>query len=178
MNLLSIFGDTLVMKLNGMRKLIITVLDFFYPLVKRFIPKETYYYAACGGGNLVLSWVLFFVFYQLVFKKEITHIHMSWLIQKDLAISAHTLSSFTTFCIVFTIGFLLNRYVVFTKSELKGNVQLFRYGLSTLISYLSSLLLLKFFIETLHIFPSIANVIASCIVVVWSYIMQRKFTFK
>ena len=161
-----------------MHKLITTILDFFYPLVKRFMPKETYYYAACGGGNLVLGWILFFVFYQFVFMKETSHIYLSWLNNKHVAISAYTLSSFTTFCFSFTIGFLLNRYVVFTKSELKANIQLFRYGLSALISYSLSWILLKLFIETFSIFPSIANIMASCIIVVWSYIMQRKFTFK
>lgn len=161
-----------------MGKLITTILDFFYPLVKRFIPKETYYYAACGGGNLVLGWILFFVFYQFVFLKETLHFDINWLYNRHVAISAYTLSSFTTFCFSFTIGFLLNRYVVFTKSELKANTQLFRYGLSALISYSLSWLLLKLFIETFSIFPSIANIMASCIIVVWSYIMQRKFTFK
>jgi putative flippase GtrA len=161
-----------------MRKLILNILDFFYPLVSRFIPRETYYYAACGGGNLVLSWILFYFFYNIVFLKEVSHFYVSWLGDKHIAISAYTFSSFVTFCFSFTIGFLLNRYVVFTKSELKANTQLFRYGLSALITYSLSWLLLKFFIETLSIFPSIANIIASCIVVVWSYIMQRKFTFR
>ena len=142
------------------------------------MPKETYYYAACGGGNLVLGWILFFVFYQYVFLKETSHICLSWLNNKHVAISAYTLSSLTTFCFSFTIGFLLNRYVVFTKSELKANIQLFRYGLSALISYSLSWILLKLFIETFSMFPSIANIMASCIIVVWSYIMQRKFTFK
>jgi putative flippase GtrA len=161
-----------------MRKIIITILDIFYPLVNRFIPKETYYYAACGGGNLVLSWILFFIFYQFVFFKETTHFYFSWLNYKHIAISAYTLSSFSTFCIAFTIGFLLNRYIVFTNSELKAKVQLFRYGLSALITYSLSWILLKLLIEVLCIYPSIANIIASCIVVVMSYILQRKFTFK
>jgi len=166
------------MKSNGMRKLIIAILDLFYPLVKRFIPKETYYYAACGSGNLVTSWILFFVFYQFVFLKETSHFYLNFLNYKHLAISAYTLSSFATFCFSFTIGFLLNRYVVFTQSELKANIQLFRYGLSALITYSVSWVLLKFFIETLSIFPSVANIIASCIVVILSYILQRKFTFR
>jgi putative flippase GtrA len=166
------------MKLNLMRSIIIHILDFFYPIVRRFIPKETYYYAACGGGNLVLSWFLFFFFYQIVFQKEVTHYYISWLGYKHVAISAHTYSSLATFLISFTIGFLLNRYVVFTKSELKGYIQLFRYGLSACITYFLGWILLKLFVESLMIFPSIANILSSCIIVVFSYIMQRKFTFK
>ena len=176
--MLLILDATPATKLNGMRKIITLILDFFYPLVKRFIPRETFYYAACGGGNLVLSWILFFVFYQFVFSKETSHFYLSWLNNKHLAISAYTYSSICCFCINFTIGFLLMKYVVFTNSELGGRVQLFRYGLSSLASAILSWVLLKFFIEVLNFFPSIANIIASCIVVIWSYIMQRKFTFR
>jgi putative flippase GtrA len=161
-----------------MRSIIIHILDFFYPIVRRFIPKETYYYAACGVGNLVLSWFLFFFFYQIVFHKEVSHFYVSWFGYKHIALSAYTLSSACCFCISFSIGFLLMKYVVFTESELKGFVQLFRYGLSSLASSILSWLFLKFLIETLNVFPSIANVLASCIVVIFSYIMQRKFTFK
>jgi putative flippase GtrA len=178
MEMLSISGVTLAMKSNGMRKIITTILDLFYPLVKRFIPKETYYYAACGGGNLVLSWFLFFFFYQYVFQKEVSHYYVSWLGNKHIAFSAYTLSSFTTFCFSFIIGFLLNRFVVFTRSELRATIQLLRYGLSALVTYSLGWILLKFFIESLALFPSIANIMASCIVVIWSYFMQRKFTFR
>jgi len=57
-------------------KIITSILDFFYPLVGKLIPKKTYYYAACGGGNLVLSWLLFFVFYQFVFQKNLIPIQL------------------------------------------------------------------------------------------------------
>ena len=156
-----------------MSNLIRRFLDLFYPLVSKIFDKTTYYYAACGVGNLVLSWVLFFIFYQFVFKKDFFHIAFI-----DYTLSAYTLSSFLCFIIAFTIGFLLMRNVVFTQSELKGRIQLFRYGLSSLVTWITSWVLLKVFIETLDIYPSIANVIASCIVVVISYLIQRNFTFK
>lgn len=161
-----------------MRRKITSYLDFFYPLVKRFIPKETYYYAACGSVNLVLSWILFFIFYQFLYQKRNIEFKFYFNEIRNITISAYTLSSFTTFCFSFSIGFLLNRYIVFTQSDLKANIQLFRYGLSALISYGLSWVLLKFLIETMSIFPSIANIMASCIVVVFSFIMQRKFTFR
>jgi hypothetical protein len=40
-----------------MGKLIRQILDLFYPLFARFFDKQTYYYAACGGTNLVSSWL-------------------------------------------------------------------------------------------------------------------------
>ena len=151
-----------------MVSLIHKVLDFFYPLVKRMLDKTTYYYAACGSGNLVLSWFLFFIFFQFVFQKKVFYIE--WI---NYSLSAYTLSSFLCFIIAFTIGFLLMKYVVFTKSELKGRIQLFRYALSSLITWLAHWLILKTFIEMLHIYPSIANITSSCIVVLISYLIQK-----
>jgi len=153
--------------------LIRKILDLFYPLVSKIFDKTTYYYAACGTGNLVLSWVLFFVFFQFVFQKKIFYVESI-----HYSLSAYSLSSFVCFVISFSIGFLLMKYVVFTKSELKGRIQLFRYGLSSLITWIAHWMLLKSFIVLFAFFPSIANVISSCIVVVISYLLQKRFTFK
>jgi putative flippase GtrA len=157
-------------------KIITSILDFFYPLVGKLIPKKTYYYAACGGGNLVLSWLLFFVFYQFVFQKNLIPIQLPF--DFHIVATAYTLSSICCFVITFTIGFLLMKYVVFTGSELKGRVQLFRYALSSAMSGVLGWFILKIFIEFLSIYPSIANVLASCIVVIFSYLIQRNFSFK
>ena len=156
-----------------MVKLIRQILDLFYPLVRKIFDKTTYYYAACGTGNLVLSWILFFVFFQFVFQKRNFHIELA-----DYSISAYTLSSIVCFLIAFSIGFLLMKYIVFTKSELKGRIQLFRYGLSSLITWIANWILLKSFIVLFAFYPSIANIVSSCIVVVISYLLQKRFTFK
>ena len=156
-----------------MVSLIQKILDLFYPLVRRVLDKTTYYYAACGGGNLVLSWLLFFVFFQFLFQKQVFYI--DWI---NYSLSAYTLSSFLCFLISFGVGFLLMKYVVFTESELKGRIQLFRYGLSSLMTWFAHWMILKLFIEWLGFYPSIANVISSCIVVLISYLLQKKFTFK
>ena len=156
-----------------MVSLIQKILDLFYPLVRQVLDKTTYYYAACGGGNLVLSWLLFFVFFQFLFQKQVFYIE--WM---NYSLSAYTLSSFLCFLIAFGVGFLLMKYVVFTKSELKGRIQLFRYGLSSLLTWFAHWVILKLFIEWLGFYPSIANVISSCIVVLISYLLQKKFTFK
>ena len=110
-------------------KLIHSFLDFFYPLFKRFFDKTTYYYAVCGVSNLVLSWFLFFIFYQFLFKKENWHFPLV-----NFTLSSYTMTAFLCFIISFSIGFTLLKYVVFTKSQLKGTTQLFRYAVSALIT--------------------------------------------
>jgi len=154
-------------------KLIHSFLDFFYPLFKRFFDKTTYYYAVCGVSNLVLSWFLFFIFYQFLFKKE------NWQLPLvNFTLSSYTMTAFLCFIISFSIGFTLLKYVVFTKSQLKGTIHLFRYATSAAITGFTIWILLKLFIESFHLFPSIANIVSSCIVVVISYLLQRKFSFR
>ena len=154
-------------------KLIHSFLDFFYPLFKRFFDRTTYYYAVCGVSNLVLSWILFFIFYQFLFKKK------NWSLPiVNFTLSSYTMTAFLCFIISFSIGFTLLKYVVFTKSHLKGFTQLFRYAVSALITSFTSWILLKIFIETFNFFPTIANIVSSCIVVVISYLLQRKFSFR
>jgi putative flippase GtrA len=154
-------------------KLIHAFLDFFHPLFKRFFDKTTYYYAVCGVCNLVLSWILFFIFYQFLFAKENRYLPLI-----NFTLSPYTMSAFLCFIISFSIGFTLLKYVVFTKSQLKGTTQLFRYAISAIITSFTSWILLKIFIETFHFFPTLANISASCIVVLISYLLQRKFSFK
>ncbi len=156
-----------------MSNLIRRFLDLFYPLVSKLFDKTTYYYAACGVGNLVLSWVLFFLFYQFVFEKKLLYIK-----QIDFVFTPYTLSAFMCFIISFSIGFMLMKYVVFTQSELKGRIQLFRYGLSAVVTSGANWVLLKSFIEIFEFYPSVANVISTCLIVVISYLIQRNFTFK
>lgn len=156
-----------------MSSLIRQFLDIFYPIVSKIFDRTTYYYAACGVGNLILSWILFFLFYQYVFEKKLWHVKAI-----DFVFTPYTLSAFSCFIISFLIGFLLMKYVVFTESELKGRIQLFRYGISAAITFTANWILLKVFVEHFEFFPSIANVISTCIVVILSYLIQRNFTFK
>ena len=49
-----------------MQKAIIHFIDQFYFIFKRVMPVKTYRYAVCGGSNLVLDTVLYFVVYHFV----------------------------------------------------------------------------------------------------------------
>jgi len=158
-----------------MGQLIRRFLDLFHPLFARFFDKQTYYYAACGGVNLVSSWLFFFLFYQYLFEKRIFNFDINGEIY---VVSAYTLSSILCFVIAFLLGFLMNKFVVFTDSQLIGRVQLFRYAVSSWLSWLCSYLILKTLIEGLQFYPSIANVVASVITVFISYLLQRKYSFK
>jgi putative flippase GtrA len=126
----------------------------------------------------VLSWIFFFVFFNLIFQKQDFTFHNLPFGLGEKTISALTLSSIVCACISFLIGFLLMRYVVFTASQLRGRAQFLRYGLSAVITSTTNWGLLKILVLGMGIYPSVANVLASCVVVTISYLLQRKFSFK
>ncbi len=154
-----------------MRTLILRVIDFFYPLFQRLMPLQTFRYAACGGFNTALDIVIFFVSYNFIYKKQIVNAY-------GFAISPHIASFLSAFIITFPIGFYFSRYVVFTSSNLRGRVQLVRYLMLVMASIALNYMFIKFFVEQLNIYPTIAKMITTVIVVTFSYLTQKHFTFR
>ncbi len=146
-------------------------IQWFYPPFSKFIPPETFRYAATGGFNLLLDIFLYFVFYNFILQKQILHLSF-------VAIGPHIAAFLFVFPITFTTGFLFAKYITFTASQLRGRVQLFRYILSVAGSILLNYVLLKLFVEHLFIWPTVAKMITTVFVVIYSYVIQRYFTFK
>ena len=157
--------------LTGIRSLIIRVIDFFYPPFKRFIPIETFRYAATGGSNLVLDIILYYVFFHFVVNEQ--NLDLGF-----VAISPHIAAFILTFPITFGTGFLLAKYITFTQSQIRGKKQLLRYSLTVLGSILLHYVLIKFFVEKMDIYPTPSKIITTSISIVYSYVAQKYFTFQ
>jgi putative flippase GtrA len=150
---------------------VITLLDFLYLPFRKFIPLQTFRYIACGGGNTFLDIFLFFVSYNFILNKQVVHLG-------SIAVSPHIMAFIISFAVSFPTGFYLNRNIVFTGSTLKGRVQLFRYLLLVIICIILNYVFIKLFVEQFHIYPTIAKILTTFIVISFSYITQRNFTFK
>jgi len=154
-----------------MKQLIITIIDSFYFIFKSFMPLKTYRYAACGGGNLVLDIVLYFIFYHFVIKEQ--EVDLGFIV-----LSPHIAALFIVFPITFTTGFLLNKYITFEESNLATKTQFVRYFMVAMGAIVISYLLLKFFVDVIGIWPTVAKILATAITVIYSYVLQNYFTFK
>ena len=158
---------------NNVRKTIFSVLDIFYPMFRRFMPLQTYHYAACGGSNTLFNIVLYHIFYNFVLHKQVLYVGV-------LAFKPHVAAFIMAFFITFPIGFYLSMYVVFQGSYLRRRIQLVRYLMVALACVGLNYILLKFFIETLgwHQHPTLALMATAVIVVGFSYVSQRFFSFR
>lgn len=147
------------------------LIDFFYPPFKRLMPLNTFRYAACGGANMVLDIFLFFIFYNFVFRKQIVELGF-------VAFQPHVAAFIFSFLITFPVGFLLSKYIVWTDSNLRGHVQLFRYLIIVMMNVLLNYIFIKLFVEYFHVYPTISKLMTTVIVIIFSYLSQKHFTFK
>jgi putative flippase GtrA len=135
------------------------------------MPYQTFRYAACGAGNTLLDIFIYFISYNFILQKQIVYTPAG-------AISPHIAAFFMAFIISFPTGFYLNRYIVFTESILRGRVQLVRYFTLVLVCILLNYFFIKLFVEQLHIYPTISKILTTVIIVSFSYLTQKHFTFR
>ena len=157
--------------IHNARDLVLPVIDFFYPPFRKWMGIQTFRYAASGGANTLLGLAVFYTSFKFIFRA----------VPVDLGFyvfEAHSMALFLSFCVSFLFGFFLMKYVVFSDSKMKGRVQLFRYLLLYIFNLGINYVLLRLFVESFHVYPTIAQVITTVIIVLFSYIAQRNFTFR
>lgn len=135
------------------------------------MPIQTFRYAACGGGNTLLDIFLYFLSYNFVLEKQVVFTPAG-------PISPHIAAFLMAFAVSFPTGYLLNRFVVFPGSILRGRVQLFRYFLLVVLCVFLNYIFIKMFVEHFHIYPTISKILTTVLVVTFSYLTQKNFTFK
>ncbi len=154
-----------------MQNRIAAILDFFYPPFRRIMPLQTFRYAACGGGNTLLGFALYYIGFEYIFNRENFHFGFS-------AFKPHNAALFFSSSVIFFSGFLLNKYVVFIGSNLRGRIQLFRYFLSFTLNLILNYFMLKLLVEYFHADAILSQVITIVVIISVSYITQKYFTFR
>ncbi len=147
------------------------MIDWFYPLFKKMMPLKTFRYAACGGANTILDISLFFLAYNYILDKQLIDLDF-------ISISPHIASFMISFCITFPIGFYLSRYVVFQETTVTKRKQLMKYFIVVLGCVLLNYAFLKLFVDYFGWFPTMAKIVTTFFVVIFSYTSQKNFTFK
>ncbi len=149
------------------RDILLVIRSWFF----KFIPKQSYLYMACGGLNLALDMLLFFIFYHYVFFA--TNFKTPF-----FTFSPHIAAFFAAFILTTPTGFFMSRYVVWTNSTVRGRHQLISYFAVVILCTVLNIGFLKLLVEYFHFYPLPSKIITSVLVVTISYILQRYYTFK
>ena len=156
---------------NHIETLMTTIIDFFYLPFRKVMSLELFRYGCCGGLNLALEWVLYYVFYHFVFHGKVFHLGF-------LAFTPHIAAFIFKFPITFLTGFWMARHISFSGSTLRGRTQVIRYLIVTVVNILINYLGLKLFVEVFQWWPTVSYVIISIICVTFSYLTNKYFSFK
>lgn len=152
--------------------MIIGVIDRFYPsFMERFMSRQMFRYGVCGGSNMLLDMVLYFLFYQLLYRKQCLHIGA-------VTISAEIAAFLTVFPITFFTGLWLAKNVSFRNSTLKNVTQGGRYFMVVVLNIGVKYFGLKLLVEVLGWFPSVSNAVLTILTVLISYLLQKNFSFR
>ena len=146
-------------------------IDLFYRPFRKYMTLQFFRYGVSGVANMIFDWTLYFIVYHYV-------LHQQMLDMGIVTFSSHIGALFITFPVSFLSGFLLQKYVTFSTSELRGRVQLFRYFLVLLANLLLNYLGLKILVEFIHMFPTPAKMTVTIFTTLFSYFSQKKYTFK
>ncbi len=157
--------------IHSIRDILVPVIDFFYPPFRKIMSAQTFRYAACGGINTLLGLTIYYITYKFVLKEQDLHFGF-------YAFKSHVAALFIAFCVSFPIGFFLSKYIVFSDSNMRGKVQLFRYLVLYLFNLALNYLLLKILVEYFRLYAPVAQMITTGVIILFSYLAQRHFTFR
>jgi len=159
-------------RFHKIKELIISVIDFFYPAFQNLMDKQTFRYAASGGGNTALDISLYFITYNYILNKKFVPVG-------SFIISPHIAAFLLTFPITFITGFFLARYVVFPEAATtRKRIQLTKYLSVVFVCILLNYGFLKLFVEVFGWWPLPAKLATTVFVVAFSYFSQKKFAFR
>ena len=171
-------------KMQTIPQIITKIVDFFYRPFQKYLPQQLFTYAVCGGGNMVLDWVLYFLLYNFVIGHDLVYIALpeilntQFLIPNSICLTPHILTLLIVFPITLFTGFWLNKYITFTQSSLRGYKQLWRYILIVALNLLVNYFGLKLFVEVCGIYPTPSKMMITIITVIISFFGQKYFSFK
>ncbi len=147
------------------------IIDWFYPPFSKFISLTFFKYGVCGASTMIFDWVLYYITLHFIVKKEVVHLLI-------IALKPHVATLFITFPISLLIGFLLQKYVTFPSSKLKGKKQLLRYFLIVILNLFINYVGLRILVDYFNLYPTPSKMIITIITIAISYLSQKLFIFK
>lgn len=160
------------MAMHWLQSILISLIDLLYiPQIKSCISRDMFGYGLCGAMNMALDAMWYFLIYHFIIAESFINLGF-------VVVSPHIASLIIVFPITFCTGFWLNRNVAFRVTHLDSHRQLLRYALSVIGSLLINYLCMKFFVESLGIWPTPSKMFTTIISAIYSFLAAKFYTFK
>lgn len=157
--------------MNAIKTYLLKFIDFFYPPFKKFIGLQTFRYLVCGGSNALLNLLIFSFSYNCIFIHQEIQL-LGFTVTRYIAAYMVALS------ISFPVGFCLNKYIVFQRSNLMGRTQLIRYASLAITNIFLDYSLLHLLIGYWKLWATPSQAFIIVLLSLISYFYQTYFSFK
>ena len=141
-------------------------------MVKRILNNRVVRYIFSAGMATGVDVVVYFLSFNFLFYKNDLNV-AEW-----LTVSAPTASLAISYSCGLVTNFLITKYLVFTKSDLKGIHQLMRYILVAVLILLLNYLLMSFLIKEMEWYPTIARICSALTIGFLSFIIHKFYSFR
>lgn len=148
------------------------LIDRFYIAPARaLMPLQTFRYGVCGSITVGLDWLFYYLIYNFLVAQRNVDLGL-------VVISPHIFSLIVVFPITTFNGFWLQGHISFRGSLLRRRTQAGRYLLSVLGALAINYLLMKWFVDGCGMWATPAKVLTTVVAVVYSFTVQKYFTFR
>lgn len=163
--------------------------DMFYIRPFHGISKQTFRYIVCGGFNYVVTMVFYAIAYNFIFsdlapldpaalQASLGFPLPSYFVEDGVVSLTHFAALGISLPINCLLGFWLQKNISFKRSPLARHVQFLRYFLTAIVALMITIVLTGVFVDICGIWPTPAQMIIYCITAVFSFVMQKFFTFR
>lgn len=140
-------------------------------LIQRLLRLQSIRFIVSGGTAAAVDVMSYYIIYNYILAKQDIDLFHS-------VVSAPVASLVCSFSLGFVTSFAASKYFVFTESNLRGRQQLVRFVVVGAINFVCNYMMMKFLVEFLQWYPTIARVISIGTISFLSFYLHRVFTFK
>lgn len=139
-------------------------------LGQKLLKNQVIRFIFSAGIGFLVDISAFYLFYHNFLTQKTYHI-------LTFTMRNSTVSLAISFFMGVVVNFLITRYFVFTESTSSPAKQFIRFVSVAILGFFANLLVLKFFIQVLHLYPPVARVTAALSLFFASYFVHKFFSF-
>ncbi|WP_259069532.1 GtrA family protein [Mucilaginibacter sp. X4EP1] len=139
-------------------------------LGQKLLQNQVIRFVLSAGAGFLVDVSAYYLFYHNLLTQK-TYLIFSLVVRNS------TLSLALSFFLGVMVNFLITKYFVFSESKLSPAKQFFRFISVAILGFFANLLVLKFFIQYVHIYPPVARPIAALSLFFASYFVHKFFSF-
>jgi putative flippase GtrA len=137
---------------------------------QKILKNEVARFILSAGAGFLVDVTSFYLFYHNLLTQKTYHIF-------NADLGNYTISLAMSFFLGVMVNFLITKYVVFSQSKLAPYKQFFRFISVAFIGYFANLMVIKFLIHNLGMYPPVARPVAALSLFFASFFVHKVFSF-